>query len=188
MNKLGIRDEETLHEAETLVTFISASKLEQHPLGGAFDVAHYKAIHYFLCSDLYDWAGQIRRVNIGKKGTRFTLAENIECQAASIFHRLKECDCYGECKGCGCSHPFCIDWREYPYSHPAGHLCCLPRRTEEAGGDGENENRRFVKKVDRGRRCGSLFLISSFLGGPVPHGACPRERHPSCAFLRWGLA
>ena len=39
---------------ETLVTFINASKLEQHPLEGTFDFVHYKAIHYFLFSDLYD--------------------------------------------------------------------------------------------------------------------------------------
>lgn len=92
VNKLDIRDEETLNEAETLVTFINASKLEQHPLEGAFDFEHYKAIHHFLFSDLYDWAGQIRTVNIRKKGTRFILAENIECQATLIFQRLKECN------------------------------------------------------------------------------------------------
>jgi len=92
INKLDIRDEETLREAETLVTFINASKLEQHPLEGAFDFEHYKAIHHFLFSDLYGWAGQIRTVNISKKGTRFTLAENIERQAELIFKRLKDCN------------------------------------------------------------------------------------------------
>ena len=92
INKLDIRDEETLYEAETLVTFINASKLEQHPLEGAFDFEHYKAIHHFLFSDLYGWAGQIRTVNISKKGTRFTLAENIERQAELIFKRLKDCN------------------------------------------------------------------------------------------------
>ena len=92
INKLDIRDEETLREAETLVTFINASKLEQHPLEGAFDFEHYKAIHHFLFSDLYDWAGQVRTVNISKKGTRFTLVENIERQAELIFQRLKDCN------------------------------------------------------------------------------------------------
>jgi len=92
INKLDIRDEETLREAETLVTFINVSKLEQHPLEGAFDFEHYKAIHHFLFSDLYDWAGQIRTVNISKKGTRFTLAENIAHQAELIFKRLKDCN------------------------------------------------------------------------------------------------
>ena len=66
INKLDIRDEETLNEADTLTTYINATKLEEQPLEGAFDVAHYKAIHHFLFSDLYDWAGQIRTVNISK--------------------------------------------------------------------------------------------------------------------------
>ena len=69
INKLDIRDEAALNEAETLATYINASKLEQHPLEGVFDFAHDKAIHYFLFSDLYDWAGQVRTVNISKKGT-----------------------------------------------------------------------------------------------------------------------
>ena len=66
INKLDIRDEQTLNEAETLATYINASKLEEQPLEGAFDFAHYKAIHHSLFSDLYDWVGQIRMVNISK--------------------------------------------------------------------------------------------------------------------------
>ena len=43
-----------------------------------------------IFSDLYDWAGQVRTVNISKKGTNFCPAENIEHQADLIFDRLKE--------------------------------------------------------------------------------------------------
>ncbi len=57
-----------MNEAETLATYINASKLELNPLEGVFDFDHYKAIHHFLFSDLYDWAGQIRTANISKKG------------------------------------------------------------------------------------------------------------------------
>lgn len=48
INKLDIRDVAALNEAETLATYINASKLEQNPLEGVFYFAHYKAIHYFL--------------------------------------------------------------------------------------------------------------------------------------------
>lgn len=85
INKLDIRDHETLDEAETLATYINAARLE-----GDFDFAHYKAIHHFLFSDLYDWAGQVRTVDISKKGTNFCPAEKIEYQAGLIFKRLKE--------------------------------------------------------------------------------------------------
>ena len=90
VNKLHIHDEAALQEAEALATYVNASKLEQCPLEGVFDFAHYKAIHQFLFSDLYDWAWQIRTVNISKKGTIFCPAENIERQASLTFRWLKE--------------------------------------------------------------------------------------------------
>ena len=90
VNKLHIHDEAALQEAEALATYVNASKLEQCPLEGVFDFAHYKAIHRFLFSDLYDWAGQVRTVNLSKKGTDFCPAGEIEPQAKLIFDRLKE--------------------------------------------------------------------------------------------------
>ena len=42
----------------------------------------------FIFSDLYDWAGEVRTVDISKKGTTFTLAADIERQAKLIFKRL----------------------------------------------------------------------------------------------------
>ena len=90
INKLDIRDEDALNEAEALATYIHAAQLEEDPLPGAFDFDHYKVVHRFLFSDLYDWAGEVRRVNISKKGTQFCPAENIEHQAELIFKRLRE--------------------------------------------------------------------------------------------------
>ena len=43
VNKLHIHDEAALQEAETLATYVNASKLEQCPLEGVFDFAYYKA-------------------------------------------------------------------------------------------------------------------------------------------------
>lgn len=90
VNKLHIHDEAALQEAEALATYVNASKLEQCPLEGVFDFAHYKAVHQFLFSDLYDWAGQIRTVNLSKKGTDFCPVGEIEPQTKLIFDRLKE--------------------------------------------------------------------------------------------------
>ena len=92
INKFDIRDEAKLNEVESVVVSARNAEWLNGTEVSTFDFAHYKAIHYFLFSDLYDWAGQIRTVNISKKGTRFTLAENIERQAELIFQRLKECD------------------------------------------------------------------------------------------------
>jgi len=90
INKLDIKEAEKLAEAETLSTFINSSRLELEPLDGNFDFEHYKAIHKFLFGELYDWAGQVRRINISKKGTQFCSFDKIENRARLIFKRLSK--------------------------------------------------------------------------------------------------
>ena len=88
INKLGIRDEVALAETEAAIVFGKASLLDQQPIAGGFDFDHYKRIHQFLFCDLYDWAGQIRTINISKKGTAFVPAAEIEPCAGACFKRL----------------------------------------------------------------------------------------------------
>lgn len=90
INKFDIRDEEKLNEVESVLASARYAEWLNAPKADTFDFVHYKAIHHFLFSDLYDWAGQVRTVNISKKGTMFTPAENIERQAELIFKRLRE--------------------------------------------------------------------------------------------------
>lgn len=90
INKFDIQDEEKLNEIESVLSSARYAEWLNAPQSTAFDFEHYKAIHRFLFSDLYDWAGEVRTVNISKKGTQFTPAENIEHQAELIFKRLKE--------------------------------------------------------------------------------------------------
>ena len=88
INKLGIRDEMALAETEAAVVLGKASLLDQHPIIGGFDFDHYKRIHQFPFCDLYDWAGQIRTINISKKGTAFVPATEIAPCADACFKRL----------------------------------------------------------------------------------------------------
>lgn len=88
VNKLGIQDETILAEKEAAIVFAKASLLDQCPIQGGFDFEHYKQIHRFLFCDLYDWAGQIRTINIGKKGTTFISADEIERCAGACFARI----------------------------------------------------------------------------------------------------
>lgn len=92
INKFDIHDEEKLNEVESVLASVRYAEWLNAPKADSFDFEHYKAIHYFLFSDLYDWAGQIRTVNISKKGTKFTPSENIEEQAALVFKRLRKCN------------------------------------------------------------------------------------------------
>ena len=90
INKFGITDEQKLAELEGRITFAKASVLERNPLEGNFDFSHYKAIHRFLFEDIYDWAGDVRKVNISKKGTVFVPADEIETIADVCFGRLSD--------------------------------------------------------------------------------------------------
>lgn len=94
VNKFGIQDESKLDELESTITSIRNAEWLNEPLQNSFDFDHYKAIHKYLFSDLYDWAGDIRKVNISKKGTQFCDAEKLENQADRIFKRLRECNCF----------------------------------------------------------------------------------------------
>lgn len=88
INKLDIHNEELLAEAESAIVLAKMSLLDQQVFSGRFDFAHFKAVHEFLFSDLYSWAGQIRTVDISKKGTAFVPASEIEHCANACFGRL----------------------------------------------------------------------------------------------------
>lgn len=92
INKFDIRDEDELHRVESVLVSTKFAAWVKAPKSETFDFDHYKAIHRFLFSDLYEWAGQVRTVNMSKKGTTFVAADQIEMQAALVFARLKECN------------------------------------------------------------------------------------------------
>ncbi|MEE1052828.1 MAG: Fic family protein [Acutalibacteraceae bacterium] len=89
INKFGIKDDKQLSFVESQITFAKGSELENNPIKGNFDFEHYKSIHKYLFDEIYDWAGQIRKVNISKKGTKFAKADEIEQLADACFSRLK---------------------------------------------------------------------------------------------------
>lgn len=89
INRFDIRDAVQLAEVESRIVPAKSALWQQHPLATGFDFAHYKAIHAFLFGDLYSWAGQVRTINLSKKGTVFCPADQIEQKAAAIFDRLR---------------------------------------------------------------------------------------------------
>lgn len=88
VNKFDLHAQADLDLVESTLVAAKAAQWEEHPLCATFDFAHYKAIHAHLFGELYDWAGQVRTINISKKGTRFCPADEIESVAAAIFRRL----------------------------------------------------------------------------------------------------
>lgn len=89
-NKFGITDPDELRRLEEKLTRLKTVDLRRHPVAGAFDLSHLQGIHRRLFEDLYDWAGEIRTVNIHKGGFRFAHPEHIEAQAAELFGQLAQ--------------------------------------------------------------------------------------------------
>ena len=84
-NKAGLRDQALLDDFELEMTTLRA----QEPLpDGAYDPAHYCAVHHHLFQDVYDWAGKYRTVRTGKGGNWFCFPENIERQIGRLFSQL----------------------------------------------------------------------------------------------------
>ena len=91
INKFNCRDESELGKIEALSTGGNLAWLQLHPIQGNFDFEHLKRIHHFIFQDLYDWAGQIRDVDIGKNNL-FCRAQFINEYAETVFD-----DFYSSC-------------------------------------------------------------------------------------------
>jgi len=86
-NLLGIRDADKLDKVERrLVTQRTAEGVPT----GHFDLWHLKAIHRHLFQDVYDWAGEIRTVEISKDRSQFQFRRFIETGMADVHRRLEQ--------------------------------------------------------------------------------------------------
>ena len=89
-NRLNIADEVTLEEAEADLAAIRSYELSRSPLEGSFDLAHLRAIHRHLFGDVYEWAGELRKIDISKGGNPFAHWAHIESAAEPIFRQLAQ--------------------------------------------------------------------------------------------------
>ena len=65
-NRLGLDDAEELRILEEKFVFLRIAELDSAPVEGAFDYAHFKAIHRRLFQDVYEWAGEERTAPTGQ--------------------------------------------------------------------------------------------------------------------------
>lgn len=90
-NRLGIRGQGALDQAEAGLTNARLIELAQRysvrPTG---DLEELRGIHRHLFQDLYDWAGQLRTVDIRKPdGQPFLPASRIQGGAGFVFDELR---------------------------------------------------------------------------------------------------
>lgn len=88
-NKFHIHDAATLDRVERLLV---VQRMREGVPEGNFDLAHLRAIHRHLFRDVYDWAGEVRTVEISKGGNRFQLSRYIDTGMSHVVGRLEEAD------------------------------------------------------------------------------------------------
>ncbi len=87
-NKLDIKDEKKLKEYETEIVAVKLAILIKEGCKKTFDEEHLKYIHYFLFSDVYDFAGKYREENITKENFLFSDFKYIEENIKIIFKKI----------------------------------------------------------------------------------------------------
>ncbi len=91
-NKLGIQDAEVLSSTEAGFTLLRMVEMDLEPVEGCFGIDHLKEVHRRMFTDLYDWAGEIRTVEMSK-GMMFCPCRNIMDCLDSILSELEDEDC-----------------------------------------------------------------------------------------------
>lgn len=87
-NRLDLHDDTRLHQAERELSEIAIGSLPLFP--PPYDLERLQYIHRILFSDIYDWAGELRSVNIQKGDTLFCTPERIPPEAAKIILHMEQ--------------------------------------------------------------------------------------------------
>ncbi len=88
-NLLGITDAEKLDFVER--EFVS-HRFDHGVPTGKFDLNHLRAIHKHLFQDVYEWAGELRTLEISKGGSTFMFCRFIENGMADVHRRIVEAE------------------------------------------------------------------------------------------------
>jgi cell filamentation protein len=88
-NRFAITDAAALESVERRLV---VQRVREGVPAGRFDLAHLRAIHRHLFQDIYDWAGELRTVEITKGGHSFQFRRFIETGMADVSHRLAQAD------------------------------------------------------------------------------------------------
>jgi cell filamentation protein len=85
-NRLDLTDDQVLTEAERALSEVAAESIEF--ASPPYDLSYLQSIHQRLFADLYEWAGELRSVDISKDETHFCTTSRIEPEAQKLFDAL----------------------------------------------------------------------------------------------------
>jgi cell filamentation protein len=84
-NRQGLRDTQTLEQVERQLV---VQRVREGVPAGRFDLPHLCAIHRHLFQDIYDWAGELRTVEISRGSQQFQFRQFIATGMADVHRRL----------------------------------------------------------------------------------------------------
>ena len=90
-NKYGLTNLVALEQIERKSSSLAIVQLQSDVIKGNFDLKHLQSIHKAIFSDIYDWAGKIRTVDIAKSNL-FCRVQFLDSYSQDIFGRLKKQD------------------------------------------------------------------------------------------------
>jgi cell filamentation protein len=98
-NFFGDRDDEWLKKIEADYTGFRIRELMDSPVQGEYDSSHLCRLHQYIFQDLFEWAGNIRTINIEKSESvlgglsiEYSDITDIEQHLDASLHKLRKID------------------------------------------------------------------------------------------------
>ncbi|MFZ3047977.1 MAG: Fic family protein [Desulfatirhabdiaceae bacterium] len=91
-NNFGITNFASLNEIEADIAAIQIQKLLKQPAPNIFTPEYLCALHEQVFSEVYPWAGKLRKVDIAKGDSHFLKHQEIASELAVLFSNLSNVD------------------------------------------------------------------------------------------------
>jgi cell filamentation protein len=88
INNFDIQDSKRLNEIEAEFSSIALQELLLNSSPDTFTTDYLKFVHNEIFKEIYPWAGQFRKVDIGKADIWFKKHQDIEAELKSLFEGL----------------------------------------------------------------------------------------------------
>lgn len=91
-NLLNIEDDKELAKAEAELTALAVEEIEFNL--PPYDLDYLRSLHKQVFVDVYEWAGELRSIDMSKGTTRFCTCKRIEPEADKLFQQLADGNYY----------------------------------------------------------------------------------------------
>lgn len=87
-NLLNIEDDKELAVAEAELTELAVEEIEFDT--PPYNLDYFQSLHWQLFVDIFEWAGELRNIDMAKNSTRFCSCQRIAPEANKLFQQLAD--------------------------------------------------------------------------------------------------